>query len=53
MKAYLLPNQLRLVGKAYEIRYYLRAWSKRADNPHQPLSGLLAQTALSSRSTSR
>lgn len=37
MKAYIAPRQLRLVGKAYEIRFYLKALLGQSRNPHQPL----------------
>ncbi|CAH0118628.1 hypothetical protein PAE9249_01118 [Paenibacillus sp. CECT 9249] len=30
MKSYIASNQMRLVGKAWEIRHHLRQWAKRS-----------------------
>ncbi|MEB3102747.1 Z-ring formation inhibitor MciZ [Ferviditalea candida] len=38
MKTYVSDNQLRLVGKAYEIRHYLRAAKKREAFGQTPMS---------------
>jgi hypothetical protein len=41
MKSYFAPQQLCLVGKAWEVQYYLRKLSARAANMKQPLITVL------------
>lgn len=37
MKTYHTPNQLRIVGKAYEVRWQLRRLMETSINPQEPL----------------
>lgn len=41
MKSYFAPQQLCLVGKAWEVQYYLRKLSARSANMKQPLISVL------------
>lgn len=38
MKTYWTARELRIVGKAYEVRWKLRRMVRDAANPHRPLS---------------
>lgn len=41
MKTYVAENQIRIVGKGYEVRWKLKKLAASAPNPHAPLSSLL------------
>jgi hypothetical protein len=41
MKSYFAPQQLCLVGKAWEVQYYLRKLATRSPKMGQPLSAVL------------
>jgi len=45
MKTYWTARELRIVGKAYEVRWKLRRLVRDAANPHQPLAQLLRTKA--------
>jgi len=43
MKSYYAPQQLCLVGKAWEVQYYLRKLVSKSPRMGQPLSSLLQE----------
>lgn len=43
MKTYVSPAELRLVGKAYEIRWKLHSLLEEAECPHETLSARLTK----------
>lgn len=44
MKKYMAANQLRLVGKAWEIRYQLRKWSNATKDTKLTLKQMLPES---------
>jgi hypothetical protein len=47
MKSYFAPHQLRLVGKAWEVQYYLRKLSAGSKMKNQPLIAILNEKGIS------
>ncbi|MNI86979.1 hypothetical protein D3C73_1441250 [compost metagenome] len=43
VKTYHTPTQLRIVGKAYEVRWQLRKLLDTAGHPHEPLLRRLSE----------